>query len=206
MKGNARASGYDRHAEDWYVEPPHAVRQLLSAEPFSNDCWDPACGRGTIPRVLKERGKSWLATDLFDRGFGRDGVDFLEQRGPFATCRAANIISNPPYKLMTNWIMRSLALADEKVAIFVPLTLLEGIERNTLFATTPFKRALVFSWRVSCPPGDLAPDFDAPIEAWKKGGSKAYAWFIWEHGYVGEPRLSFLPPPWQRTRGLAKAA
>lgn len=191
MKGNARGSGYTRNADDWYVEPPHAVRQLMDRVEFKGCILDPACGRGTIPRVVGERDQNCFASDLVYRGFGSAGVDFL---APIYNSRPDNIICNPPYRNINAWIARAVAVARRKVAIFAPLTLLEGIERERLFSSTPLAQVLVFSWRVNCPPGNLAPAFDAPIADWGKGGSKAYAWFVWDHAHRGEARVSFLPP------------
>ena len=191
MAGNPRGSGYERNADDWYVEPPAAVRGLMDAEPFTGHTWDPACGRGTIVRVVREYGLSAFGTDLVDRGFGGGGIDFMRHSPP----AVANIICNPPYNIIGPWVTRSLGATTKKVAILAPLTFLEGIKRGAWFPTTPLSRVLVFSWRVNCPPGHLAPDFDAPIEAWGKGGAKAYAWFVWDHDHVGEARVGFLPAP-----------
>jgi hypothetical protein len=201
-RGNARGSGYARNAHDWYVEPPHAVRALLDAEPIEGRVWDPACGRGTIPRVIEERGIDGFGTDLVDRGFGGGGIDFMRHSPPLMD----NIICNPPYKIINAWIDRALKLTTRKVAIFAPLTFLEGIKRGAWFPTTPLSRVLVFSWRVNCPSGELAPDFDAPIEAWDKGTSKAYAWFIWDHAHAGEARVGFLRPPQRQAERLPLAA
>ena len=200
--GNARGSGYARNADDWYVEPPHAVRALFAAESFAGTIWDPACGRGTIPIVAQQCGYHAFGTDLVDRGYGVGGMDFM-RHSPAPT---ANIVSNPPYGIIGEFVARALTLTTGRVAIFARLALLEGQERGEWFPTTPLARVLVFSWRVNCPPGQQAPPIDAPIDAWNLHSSIPYAWFIWEHGYTGEARIAFSAHPKRQTERLRLAA
>ena len=174
-----RASGYDRHANDWYVEPSWVVDALLDVEAFSGTSWDPACGGGNIPQTMATRGLRCFGSDLADRGFGEGGVDFFA-----ADRRADHIVSNPPYGVIQPWITRALACTTGKVAILARLALLEGAKRRQWFAETPLARVWVSSRRVSMPPGGT----DVPAT----GGTIASAWFVWEHGHVGAPTLGWL--------------
>ncbi len=70
-----------RHDMDFYVEPRWVVDALLDAEEIPGPAWDPACGSGTIPRALRERGVSCRASDAADRGAG-DVHDFLGLAAP----------------------------------------------------------------------------------------------------------------------------
>ena len=174
----------DRAEGDFYVEPAWVVEALLDVERFSGGIWDPACGQGTIPKVLKARGHgSIIATDLVDHGYGQAGYDFpaLNYR---AVGGADNIICNPPFKLAEAFVRQGLKFAKFKVAMLFRLAFLEGQARARLFDTTPLARVHVFSRRVSMPPGGQG------IEA--KGGAVAFAWFVWEHGYEGSPTLHWL--------------
>jgi len=179
-KGNARSSGYDRNENDWYVEPAWSVEALLRAVTFEGVCWDPACGGGNIPRTLEAHGLVCLATDLVDRGFGHTPVDFLQSDNA-----VHNIITNPPFDISLEFAQHALKAATRKVAIIQRLAWLEGQKRGEFFRSTPLSRVLVFSRRVSMPPGGT----DIPA----KGGSTAYAWFVWDHRHTGEPRIEFLP-------------
>jgi hypothetical protein len=170
-------SGYARALNDWYVEDRACVRGLLAAEKFEGVSWDPSCGGGNIPSVMRAHGLECLASDIVDRGFpGAEQIDFLAM----STSRVVdNIVCNPPYgKLIEPWIEKALSLATKKVAVIAPLSFLEGTKRGAgLWVKHPPARVLTSSRRISMPPGgtDVKP----------KGGKKAYAWFIWHQGHVG---------------------
>lgn len=171
-----------RADNDWYQDQPEAIQALIRVERFSGLCWDPACGVGTIPSALHRAGLDAIGSDIVDRGYRDqrgvvDVVDFL--RTPART--VANIVSNPPFKLAREFAECALVMASHKVAFLLPLTFLEGAERARWRIKTPLARIRTFSWRISMPPGDL-------LQAGKvkpAGGKKAFAWFIWEHGWQG---------------------
>lgn len=81
-------------------------------------------------------------------------------------------------------IDHALLLAERKVALLARLALLEGQKRRRFLQGTPLARVWVSSRRVSMPPGGT------DIEA--KGGSIAYAWFVWERGYRGKPEIGWV--------------
>lgn len=181
MTGNARSSGYERNANDWYTEPPRAVMALFSAERFEGSIHDPACGGGNIPRVAAECGYPSTGSDLVDRGFG-PVQDFLTDGRGYD-----NIVSNPPFNLAVNFTLHALMHAKGKVAILQRLSWLEGSARhNRLFRPGYLRRILVFSGRISMPPGGA----DVPA----KNGSVAYAWYVFERGgALRAPVLGWLP-------------
>ena len=69
------------------------IRALIDNEPFKGDIWECACGNGAMSNVLEETGCHVPSSDLYDRGYGDAGVDFLD-----GGKRADNIVTNPPYK------------------------------------------------------------------------------------------------------------
>ena len=50
-------------------------------------------------------------TDLFDRGYGDSGVDFLKENRVFQ----GNTITNPPYSFINDWILKSLEITSERI-------------------------------------------------------------------------------------------
>jgi hypothetical protein len=51
---------------------------LIDNEKFKGDIWESACGNGAMSDVLEQTGRGVISSDLFDRGYGEAGVDFLE--------------------------------------------------------------------------------------------------------------------------------
>ncbi len=188
LKGNDRNSGYDREADDWYVEPPRAWHALLDVETFEGGLWDPCCGLGTGPKVAAARGLPVRASDLVARGF--DGAD----RANLFACSggAANVVTNPPYDDISAVITHTLRLAQRKVALLLPLARLEGQKRGLLFQSTPFARLYAFSGRIACPPGRLAMHM-TDRQRDDESGAIAYAWFVWDHAHAGPATIHFLP-------------
>jgi hypothetical protein len=58
------------------------------------------------------------------------------------------------------------------------------MKRQLMFRETPLARVWVSRRRVSMPPGGT------DIEA--KGGSIAYAWFVWDHRHTGKITVDWL--------------
>lgn len=174
-----RASGYARNEADYYVEPRWAIEALLDVEHFEGVCLDPSCGGGNIPKAMINRGIDCRGSDLVDRGYGRAPVDFFDVHE-----RCDNIITNPPYGVVEAYVRHALDLANHKVAVLARLALLEGIKRRALFRSTPLARVWVSSRRMSMPPGG------SDVEA--RGGSIAYAWFVWDHAHTGPATIAWL--------------
>lgn len=166
-----------RPIDDFYRTPERATLGLLEKEKFVGDVWEPACGDGAISEVLIKSGFTVYSSDLIDRGYGQPNHDFL-----LTNHRATNIITNPPYKLANEFIEQALRLTTGKVAMLLKLAALGGKERRKLFASTPFKGVLVHSGRLGM---------------MRNGGKEAagmieFAWFIWEHGYTGQPTIQWI--------------
>ena len=185
-----------RAGNDWYQDSPQATEALLRAERFSGVCWDPACGVGTIPKVLLRAGLDAMGSDIVDRGY-RDDRDAYGSMGLVADFLKTparlvdNIISNPPFNLAREFAECALVMASHKVAFLLPLTFLEGAARTRWLETTPLARVHVFSWRISMPPGELM----AAGAVKPEGGKKAFAWFVWEIGWRGPAQVLFLHKP-----------
>lgn len=185
MTGNARSSGYEQQAQNWYKEPRRAVNALLDAELFSGVIYDPACGSGNISNACKDYGLPFVGSDIVDRGWPTTIVqDFL---APLSFVPAFdNIICNPPFDLAVEFTLRALELTLGKVAILQRTSWLEGERRyQKLFRLNHLSRVWQFRSRISMPPGD------SDVEA--KGGSVSFAWYVFEASYAGEPVLGWVP-------------
>src|SRR5690349_25024531 len=81
----------DLDGPDFFPTPAWATHALLESERFEHEIWECACGNGAMSRVLHTMGLPVLNSDLYERGYGESGHDFLTS----ARC-AENIVTNPP--------------------------------------------------------------------------------------------------------------
>jgi hypothetical protein len=172
----------DREVDDFYATPRSAIEQLLQVEAFHGTIWEPACGDGAISRVLQERCYDVRSTDLVERGFGASGIDFLIEH----RAQGQNIITNPPFKLGTEFARHALRLAERKVAMLLKIGFLEGPTRADLFVGK-LARVWVIRRRVSFLKGGTQA-----VSSNGKGGIHSYAWFVWDREHVGKPTLGWL--------------
>lgn len=168
----------DREENDFYPTPPNAVHELLKREKFEGLTWECACGDGAISKVLEEYGLEVYSSDLIDRGYGDVGIDFLNTYK-----KVDNIITNPPYKYATEFVQHALTQANKKVAMLLKIQFLEGVKRYELFKTTPLKKVYVFSQRLKIYKNGIQQ---------KNSTMMCFAWFVWEHGYKGEPIIDWI--------------
>ena len=170
---------------DFYCTPEEATIALLEREEFIGSIWEPACGNGAISQVLKDYGHEVYSSDIMYRGYGMaPPLDFL--KGQLLSEFTNNIITNPPFKLAKEFVLRALEVTDKKVAMFLRLAFLESQNRKEMFENTPLAKVYVFSKRLTLYPGDM------PIEEHKGSGSIAFCWMVWDHSYKGEPGLRWI--------------
>ena len=178
--GASNHGSQPRETHDYYATDPIAMELLLNEETFSKDIWECACGEGHLSKVLEAHGFNVKSTDLVERGFGESGVDFLAQTEQFD----GDIITNPPYKYAKEFVQKAIeSITDgHKVAMFLKVQFLEGKARRELFEKYPPKYIYISSNRICCcKNGDFSP------EQRKNNSAQAYAWYIWEKGFTGEP-------------------
>lgn len=170
----------DLDGPDFYPTPQWATVALTQNERFFGDIWEPACGDGAMARVIEAAGYRVEASDLYDRGYGETGIDFLE-----SSRKAHNIVTNPPFNAAEGFVSKCLELAERKFALLLRLAFLEGANRQrSIFLHTPPTRVWVFSERITFYPANVQ----------KRGsGTTAYAWFVWDLDNIGSTELKWLP-------------
>ncbi|MCX7301286.1 MAG: hypothetical protein NTX73_13105 [Rhodobacterales bacterium] len=170
----------DLDGPDFFPTPAWATYALIDNEAFKGDIWESACGNGAMSNVLAKTDQPVISTDLYDRGYGDSGVDFLVQHR-----RAQNIVTNPPYNAAEGFVRSGLQVADRKFALLLRLAFLEGAGRQrTIFSENPPSRVWVFSERITFYP-------DGAVQ--KGSGTTAYAWFVWDKDASGTELKWFKP-------------
>lgn len=169
----------ERVPHDYYATDPVAAEWLILLENLNPHIWECACGEGHLSKVFTSHGFNVLSTDLIDRGYGRGGVDFLEQ----STVWDGDIVTNPPYKYAQAFVEHALSLLEDgnKVCMFLKVQFLEGKSRRKLYEENPPARVWVSCSRIPCGRnGVFSPSMIA------------YAWFVWEKGYHGDTILKWF--------------
>jgi len=171
----------DLNGPDFFPTPAWATHALIDNEEFKGDIWESACGNGAMSEVLASAGGLVRSSDLYDRGYGEAGVDFLGSES-----RAKNIVTNPPYNAAEGFLRSGLELAEHKFALLLRLAFLEGGNRQrTIFSVAPPSRVWVFSERITF----------YPANAERKGsGTTAYAWFVWDKDASSNTELKWFAP------------
>ena len=171
----------DLNGPDFFPTPRWATYALIDNEKFDGDIWECACGDGTMSRVLEEASQSVYSSDLYDRGYGDAGCDFLKP-----SRSASNIVTNPPYNCAEGFVASGIEYAENKFALLLRLAFLEGANRaNTIFSRNPPSRVWVFSERITFYPSGVEP---------KGSGTTAYAWFVWDKAAPNSTELKWFKP------------
>jgi hypothetical protein len=178
--GNAGRHPLADRGSDLYETPPCAVRALIDAEPLPHVIWEPACGRGSIARVLKAASHVVHASDLCAYGYGVPNIDFLASRTAPEGCQC--ILTNPPYKDAEAFVERAISLAP-KVVMLLRLAFLESTRRTVLLEQSGLASVHVFRNRIPMMHRD---GWDGP----RATSTTAYAWFVWQRGYGGKPEIN----------------
>ncbi|WP_166831555.1 ParB N-terminal domain-containing protein [Thalassoroseus pseudoceratinae] len=162
---------------DFYPTPRGATEALLRVEQFSKEVWEPACGEGAISDVLKQAGYAVDSSDIVNRGYGQVENFLTTER------RATDIITNPPYRQGDEFVRKALNITTRRVAMLFQLSFLTSEKRRAILSESCLKKIYVFEDRVSLYKGG---------SEYRGNGQLGYAWFIWEHGYSGEPTISWI--------------
>jgi len=174
----------ERQEHDFYATEPKAMELLLQEEIFSNVIWECACGKGHLSKVLEQNGFEVISTDLIYRGYGDPKpMNFLEES--FEDFEG-DIITNPPYKYALEFVQKALNSIQpgRKVAMFLKLQFLEGKARKKFFMENPPKVVYVSSSRLTCAKNGEFEKY--------QNSAVAYAWFIWEKGFAGDPIIKWI--------------
>lgn len=187
---------------DDFPTPPWAVRAFLAhvLAPLAGQggesladltAWEPACNRGFMARPLAESFGRVVASDIHRYGWsGQHGMyDFLLPGLEPPDMHTFDwIITNPPFRLGSDFIHRCLRLRPKRgFAMLVRAAFLEGGERYaTIFSKTPPSIIAQYAERVPMVEGRYDP---------KASTATAYAWMVWRTG-APAPGTAFqwIPP------------
>lgn len=175
---------------DFYETPTKAtetaVERMISDGILnpSDDIYEPCCGAGAITSVLRKYFYNVKSSDIQIEDYvdGNKGVDVYQLPSGFTDI----IFTNPPYNLMTrnNMLNEFLRIANKKVILILNIYYLSGKSRKEMLESSNLRYVYIHSDRVTMfPYGQVKP---------KNGGTKMFAWFVWDKEYEGEPIIRWL--------------
>jgi len=177
---------------DDFPTPLWATRALIE-EVIGKDhvagktCLEPACGRGHMAVGLGEYFGEVSASDVFEYGFGTV-ADF--QKAKHAECSFDWVITNPPFRLAEDFIIRSLSIARVGVAMLVRTVFIESVGRyDRLFKPIPPAKVAQFTERVPMVKGRVDK---------KASTATGYAWIVWDKSIRQDTALVWIPPSRKR--------
>lgn len=181
INGGRGCGNSERETYDYYATDPIAIDYLLKYESFDNNIWECACGEGNLSKRLEEYGFNVRSTDLIYRGYGeKESVNFLYQTEKFD----GDIITNPPYKLTNEFVLKALDLTKRKVAMFLKIQFLETQRRyKDIFSKYPPSVIYIFPKRMKCYKNNRPTTY--------KGGI-VFVWIIWDNEHSGETVIRWI--------------
>lgn len=182
----------NRPKNDFYQTPYHCTRLLLdqlqnSWHIHSKDITilEPCSGKGAITKVFDEYGLNFVSYDLFPANVDLISQDFLDETRVFDY-----IITNPPYNISNEFILKAKQIASRGFALLLPINYLQGKKRfKEIWSDKKYPLTNVFVFtRYLLMSEDIRQDGTCD------SGMVVFAWFIWEqytslHDY---PKLTFL--------------
>ena len=178
---------------DDFPTQPWAGRALceyiLDADLSKYSVWEPACNRGYLALALAEYFGTVHTSDIFDYP---DKFFFMDRREDFLfpgsepAAPVDWIITNPPFKLGEQFVLRALDIAQVGVAMLLRTQFLEGKGRyERLFNVQRPRITAVFSERLSLVHGKVDPESSQPT---------SYMWFVWMKHNFGRTFQEWIPP------------
>lgn len=171
-----RLAGYSENRAhlDFYPTPEWATEALFTVEKFNGVILEPAAGNGAMSKVI-EKYNTVISKDIVY------GHNFMAETSSYD-----NIVTNPPFKLALQFVRKGKQVSQNKLALFLKLSFLEGKARKQMFEENdfPLARVHVFSKRVTFHPEG--------IEDKKRRGTMAFAWFVWDRSHTGRATLGWL--------------
>lgn len=179
----------EREQHDYYATDPKAVELLLELEQFAPVIWEPACGEGHISKVLQAHGYEVISTDLIYRGFGDpEPLDFLTET---LEGFEGDIITNPPYSMGLEFVQKALESVRPGGKASGPVgkwlcsegSVFGGTEAGAILQEYPPRTVYISRSRLACyKNGDMS----------KTDSAIAYAWYVWEKGFTGDPVIKWF--------------
>lgn len=192
MANGLEISGRKQNTEyDFYETPKWATEKAVEAMLIDgiinkyDVVYEPCCGAGAISDVLEIYGfENLMKSDIQVTNCikGDKGIDVYDIEDDI--CEV--VFTNPPYDRMTkdNMLAEFMRISSKKVILLLNIFFLSSKERKKILEQSHLRHVYIHSDRVTMYPYGM--------EKPKNGGTKMYAWYVWDKEYFGKPTLSWI--------------
>lgn len=175
---------------DLYNTPDEAIAALVEVcgHKISNPrlkLFEPCNGKGKVSSALASYGIQMTTNELFsEHGVSDYNEDFLNPNKNVASKWDFDIIiTNPPYKLATEFVLEGFKYAKEQYHL-LRVNFLEGQARyDKLLSKGHLKNVYIFTKRISCSKG---------VDEEPQANAVCYCWFHFDKDYEGYPQLRWI--------------
>ncbi|UZV41291.1 putative type I restriction-modification methylase [Vibrio phage vB_VpaM_R16F] len=174
---------------DLYNTPDEAIEALMDYCHHKLDpnktYFEPCNGKGNISNKVKDFGIFMETNELFsEHGESKFNEDFLNPDKKVSDKWDYDfIITNPPYKLATEFVNQGFKFAKEQYHL-LRINFLEGQRRyESLMSKGHLKNVYIFTKRISCSKG---------IEEEPQANAVCYCWYHFDRDYDGLPTLHWI--------------
>lgn len=180
-------SGSKRRKNDLYETPEWAVRSLFSREKFpGGEIWECACGNGRISKVIEELypHANSVHSDIDNKYYTLNNYDFIngDPEHRFSFFRPDFIVTNPPYSLFSEFVLKAKQVCKQKFAFFIKTNGLHGIKRyKEIYSDKEFPLARVYLF-------DRRVNFDG----FTVSNTLESCWIVFCKHHVGPPLLFWI--------------
>ena len=175
---------------DFYETPTWATEKIVEkllidgvVNKYDN-ILEPCSGGGAISKVLEMYFEHCTSSDIQEEEYiyGNRGVDVYDIDDNCCDV----VLTNPPYRDMTksNMLEQFLRISRHKVILLLNIFYLSSAKRKEMLQSTPLKYVYIHSDRLTMYP------YNKPKP--KNGGTKMFAWFVWDKSYNGEPIIRWI--------------
>jgi len=176
---------------DFYETPQWATEKAIKAMiddgilSTNENIYECCSGAGAITKILKKYGfENVRSSDIQTADYidGEKGVDVYK----IQDSECDTVFTNPPYDRMTkdNMLNEFLRISKKKVILLLNIFYLSSKDRKEMLENSCLRHIYIHSDRVTMYPyGEEKP---------KNGGTKMFAWYVWDKRYTGKPTISWI--------------
>ncbi len=167
-----------RNESDYYQTPYSITHQLFENHnefDFNKTVLESACGDGAITKVLNQYFEGVNSYDV-EKNFLCENRDF------------DYVITNPPYSLANDFILKCKKICQDQFALLLPLNYLHGQYRyENIYLDNEFKLKYVYVFtRYPMLSNEIREDGKYNT------GMQVYAWYVWNKQYKDEPIIRWI--------------